>query len=302
MNEYRCDDCGWIYRPEDHGGLHIDDQDEGWVCDECQAGRDHFQLVVPPDDDVATAEDEASASPARELTAGRIIYVRTSEPDVSTLKKRYDKGRLDVRPDFQRYDVWTTQKKSRLIESVLLDLPIPRIYFAQQPDNSEIVVDGQQRLLATFQFLDNKFALKNLGVYPRLNDRRFKELPDAVQETIDKFQFSVVTILKESDEDIKFDLFERLNTGSTQLNDQELRNSVYRGDYNNYLRELAMDPDWRRLLSLRGSEPHKRMADVELVLRFMAFYHQTYLKHPDKNTNQFLNQQMTVEPALSRGT
>jgi hypothetical protein len=61
-----------------------------------------------------------------------VIFVRTSEPDVATLKKRYDKGRLDVRPDFQRYEVWTPQKKSSLIESLLLDLPIPRIYLAEQ--------------------------------------------------------------------------------------------------------------------------------------------------------------------------
>ena len=131
--------------------------------------------------------------------------------------------------------------------------------------------------MAIFDFIDNKYALSGLGpLRKELEGKKFRKLDEDLQQRIEDFSLTVVEILKESEEDIKFDLFERLNTGAVSLNDQELRNSVYRGDYNEFLKTLAGNATFRRLLNLKS--PHKRMNDVEFVLRYMAFREQTYLR------------------------
>ncbi|MCV7035684.1 DUF262 domain-containing protein [Mycobacterium heckeshornense] len=292
-NAYRCDSCGWDYLPEEHSGVELDDQPEGWTCLNCGANRDHFQILVPPTNDVAeAAEDDAESAQMIDIRKQRVVYTKSTQPNVATLLDNYKDGTLDPQPDFQRYEVWTPQKKSRLIESILLDLPIPIIYLGQEQDETKIVIDGQQRLMAIFDFLDNKYSLKGLGpLKATLENLRFKEMPQTLQHRVRQFQLSTVEILKESDPLVKFDLFERLNMGATSLNDQELRNCIYRGRFNEFLKELAALPEFRRnFLKLDG--PHKRMTDVELVLRFVAFWDQTYLKHLDKRTGEFLNRQM----------
>jgi rubredoxin len=291
QNVYQCDDCEYLYEAAKHDGLDLDDQDD-WECPDCQAGRDHFHIVVPPDDDLVEEADkddedeEPAVSPYE-----RSIYKDQSEPDVSSLKKKYDRGTLNPQPSFQRYQVWTKKKNSRLLESILLDLPLPILYFAEQKEGPTVVIDGQQRLMAVFDFIDNKYALTGLGpLHKELEGKRFKQLDEELQQRIEDFSLTVVEILKESKEDIKFDLFERLNTGAVSLNDQELRNSVYRGEYNEFLKRLATNATFRRFLNLK--EPHKRMNDVEFVLRYMTFREQTYLKHDDKKTGKFLNRTM----------
>lgn len=298
-NVYECDVCEYRYEASQHGGVELDEQD-GWECPDCQAGIDHFQIVVPPTDDLI--EEEADDSDGNEPTLDphdRSIYRERADETVASLKRKYDKGRLNPQPDFQRYQVWTRKKNSRLIESILLDLPLPMFYFAQQRDGAPtVVIDGQQRLMAIFDFLDGKYALIGLGLFRQeLEGKKFKDLDENLQEAIEDFKLSIVEILRESDERIKFDLFERLNTGAVSLNDQELRNSVYRGEYNEFLKRLATTPTLRKLLNLKAA--HKRMADVEFVLRYMAFREQTYLKHDDKKTGRFLNRTMERGAALA---
>jgi rubredoxin len=295
-NVYECDVCGYRYDPARHDDVDLDDQPE-WECPDCQAERDHFQIFVPPSDDLAEADDQDGADEHNEPKLSpdvRAIYRERSEPDVSSLKRRYDKGRLNPQPDFQRYQVWSKKKNSRLIESMLLDLPLPMLYFAQQESGPTVVIDGQQRLMAIFDYLDGRYALTGLGPFrDDLEGKKFADLPEDLQERIEDFKLTIVEILKESEETIKFDLFERLNTGAVSLNEQELRNSVYRGDYNDLLKRLAANETLRKMLNLKKAHP--RMADVEFVLRFMAFRDQTYLKHDDKNTGRFLNRTMEKE-------
>ena len=297
-NTYECDACGYVYRPVEHKGLDLDEQ-EDWECPVCQAERDHFHLVVPPDDDLSESDSSEEEPSKATLKGKRLIYANKNDPTIESLKGKYDRKRLDPQPDFQRYQVWSRQKDSRLIESILLDLPIPLFYFSQDKDGRTAVIDGQQRLMAIFDYLNGKYALKGLGpLSDELGGMKFGDLSDELQEHLLGFSLSTVEILRESDDNIKFDLFERLNTGATSLNDQELRNSVYRGAYNEFLKGLAKFEDFRRILKLRA--PHKRMADVEYVLRYMAFRDQTYLNHPDKKTKEFLNKQMEVGAGLRK--
>ncbi len=232
----------------------------------------------------------------------REVLTRAGDPQVTALHVKAQKGRLVLQPEFQRQYVWDRKKASRLIESVLLRVPLPIVYLSEQPDGKEYVIDGQQRLTSLFSFIEGKFPggepfkLIGLTAYKEFNKKGFSELPEDLQDRITEYTLRTVTLLKQSDADLKFEIFERLNTGSEPLNDMELRNCVFRGSYNGLLKELAAEPDFRALLGLSAAD--KRMRDVEFVLRFAAFYHATYLKYTSP-MKRFFNQNMEKYQNLS---
>jgi hypothetical protein len=226
----------------------------------------------------------------------RRVYTELGDPEVEGLFRKFKRGKLIVQPDFQRQFVWDAVKASRLIESALLAIPIPAVYISEEQDNKEYVIDGQQRLTSFFSFMDGtfpdgtNFKLKGLKVFHEFNGTEFRNLPEEIQDGVQYFTIRTITFKKESDQNLKFEIFERLNTGSVSLNDQELRNCIFRGSFNVLLKELSCDPDFTFLLGLK--RPDKRMKDVELVLRFSAFYHATYLKYKPPMKN-FLNAEAT---------
>jgi 5-methylcytosine-specific restriction endonuclease McrA len=293
---YSCDACGYTYRACDHGNIAPEDQQSGWICPDCGADADHFQIVVPSDQvDETTGRDEDDIDVSNSLESGnRLAAIKNKNPDVASLLKRWRRGDLDLQPKFQRYDVWTDKIRSLLIESILLELPIPTIYLAENPDGKFVVVDGQQRLTAIFRYHDNKFALVGLKALAAYNGKFFRDLPAYLQTRIEDRALDVTEIYKETDEDVRFTLFERLNRGSVRLNDQELRNCIYRGTYNDFVNELATSPILAVALGMKRGKRHPRMVDGELVLRFLAFFEQGHAKHPDKKTGEFLNRQMEL--------
>jgi len=228
--------------------------------------------------------EEVDESPdLSKTTREREVLTKAGDPEVCALHDRYKRGKLILQPDFQRQFVWDRKKSSRLIESILLSVPLPIIYLSEQPDGKEYVIDGQQRLTSLFAFIDGKFPagdefrLIGLNPYKELNKQTFSELKEEYQDKVLHYTLRSVTLLKQSNSDLKFEIFERLNTGSEPLNDQELRNCVYRGSYNRLLKDLAADSDFRGLLGLKTTD--RRLKDVELALRFAAFFHGTYLKY-----------------------
>ncbi len=225
----------------------------------------------------------------------RRVYTEQGDPEIESLYGKYKRGKLVIQPDFQRHFVWDAKKSSRLIESALLDIPLPVIYLSEEKDGKEYVIDGQQRLTAFFSFIDGQFPdgidfkLTGLKVFTELNRKSFKEIDEELQDKIRYCKIRTITFRRESEADLKFEIFERLNTGAVSLNDQELRNCIYRGLYNKLLKELSKDADFMYLLGLK--KPDKRMKDIELVLRFAAFYHFTYLKYKPP-MRKFLNNDM----------
>ena len=202
----------------------------------------------------------------------RKIYTEASEPSIREICNRIDKGRLDTQAEFQRNYVWEKklELKSKLIESVLLKVPIPVVYTAEMNDGKEAVVDGQQRLHTFHNYCKKDgFALKKLKIREDLNGKQYDQLSESLQEKIDSYPIRIIKILKESNPEIKFDVFERLNKGSVKLNNQELRNCVYRGNFNKLLRKLAENKDFLKIQNLYS--PDARMKDVERILRFFAF-------------------------------
>lgn len=185
------------------------------------------------------------------------------------------------------------KKASRLIESALLGVPLPIIYLSEESDGNTCVIDGQQRLTSFLSFIsgnfpDNRsFKLSGLNVLTELNGKKFTELNDEQQEKILSYSIRVITFQKESAQDLKFEIFERLNTGSAQLNDQELRNCIYRGEFNELIKKLARYKEFTELMGF--DEPKTRMEDCELVLRFCSFYYFTADNYKPSMKN-FMNQ------------
>jgi len=240
---------------------------------------------------------DAEASALLMALPQRRIKTDKSDLPVETLVKWVLRGTMNPQPAFQRAYVWDKGRASRLIESLVLQIPIPVLYVAEEAERTYVVVDGQQRLTSivayiTGVFPDKKpFRLTGLSVLPALRGKLFKELPKACQDVILTTLLRVIIITQDSDPEVKFEMFERLNLGALQLTDQELRNSMYHGTYNTLLHELATHPT---LLKIRGAtQPHKRMADCQLILRFFAMWHQTYVKYraPMKH---FLNRDMAA--------
>jgi hypothetical protein len=217
----------------------------------------------------------------------RDINPEEGQMTIGELWSWYMSDRIHLEPEFQRGYVWDQQRASRFVESLLLGLPVPAMFLAQNRDGTYDVVDGHQRLETLFRFLQplstgpaaqaqvrprfGRLVLKNLEVRTELNGRDILALTTGERGKLLERKVSVVRIPQSAHEELKFALFERLNLGSMALNPQELRNCIYRGPYNNLIRDLAEDPNVLRLLG--RSTADKRMKDREHVLRFFALAH-----------------------------
>jgi len=233
--------------------------------------------------------EEQEEEPTEIPPEKRRVYSDKPDRSIFELYRQYQKGNLELQPEFQRLHVWDNAKSSRLIESVLLEVPIPVIYLSEESDSKYSVIDGQQRLNAFIKFLENNLRVSGLTILAELSGKRFQDIPKNLQDKFENATIRIIEIRKESHPDVKFEIFERLNTGAVQLNAQELRNCIYRGKYNELLKELSEDKDFLFLLGLK--EPHYRMQDRELILRFFAFFHNTHLKYTP-SMKHFLNKEM----------
>ena len=198
----------------------------------------------------------------------RQVFFDREQMSIFELKRRKDRGDLQLQLSYQRKNIWPTVKKSKLIESALLLIPVPEIYLAEKQDGTREVIDGQQRLLAFFEFLDNRYELSNLYVLRYLNGKKFKNLKSQEQRKIEDYPLHIFTIKKESHPDIKFDVFLRINQG---LNAQEIRQYIYRGDGINLIKKMASNPAFKEIIE-RTNLQVSRLKDEELVLRFLSFY------------------------------
>lgn len=182
-----------------------------------------------------------------------------------------------LEPDFQRHpDLWNPTQQSRLIESLIIRIPLPTFYFDSTDDDKLIVVDGLQRLYAIkrFMVLDindrDRLALTNLEYLKEYEGKKFEELPPIIQRRIKSQALSTYVIRPGTPDKVRTSIFTRINTGGLTLEPAEIKNSVYRGQAANLLKELAHSEEFVR--ATRNKIDSKRMLDCEFVNRFMAFY------------------------------
>ncbi|EGP9266508.1 DUF262 domain-containing protein, partial [Listeria monocytogenes] len=187
-----------------------------------------------------------------------------------------------IDPEYQRRLVWDDKKKSKLIESLIINIPIPPIFLYEYDLYEYEVMDGQQRISTITSFLNNKFKLKDLQIWDELNGKFYRDLDQNVQRSIKRRYISAIILLKETakneleEKALKQLIFERLNTGGTELNYQEIRNALYQGEFNRRLFEMSKNKLYRDLWSF-NKKNSSRMEDIELILRFFSYISAVHL-------------------------
>lgn len=239
--------------------------------------------------------DEDGEAPLELDNVERRLATQSLDLSIEALVARISRNALILQPEFQRDYVWSSGKASALVESVLMRIPLPVAYLAETAEGDWEVVDGQQRLTSLYSFVTGRFPdgtafrLGRMTVRDDLKGKGFKDLPKADQNAILNYTLRCVILQNESHPDLKFEVFERLNCGSVQLKDAELRNCMYRGPYNDMLNALAENPF---LLKIRHAQvPHKRMDDRQLILRFFAMKRSSHLNFRG-GIKQFINKEM----------
>ncbi|NGM47919.1 DUF262 domain-containing protein [Rhodobacter sp. SGA-6-6] len=236
-------------------------------------------------------------------TTGELFSISSFGVDypVETLVSRMDK-KLFYIPSFQRAFVWSQNQCSRFIESLLLGLPVPSIFLFKESDTGKhLVIDGQQRLKSLHLFSQGiingrEFALT--GLETKFANRTYKTLDDADRARLDDAVIHATVFrqdLPEGEVNSVYEVFERINTGGIKLSPQEIRSCICHGPFNDYLHSLNDNAEWRAIYGPKS----KRLKDIELILRFMAFYETGHAyKAPMKHfLNDFMKEKRNISDA-----
>ncbi len=222
------------------------------------------------------------------------IDIREDPQTVFELMRKYDNGKLIIDPDFQRNPrVWKLEQKSKFIESVILNFPLPPWYVNQTEEGKYIVVDGLQRTTTLHDFVNNTFKLSGLEALPKLNGSNFtdlKELPGDYQTRIEDKKLNLYIIKPSVPVKVVYDIFNRINTGGTNLSRQEVRNCIFSGKSTNLLKELSEQEYFRKAID-KGISP-ERMKDREIILRYLAFRIFDYAKDYQGDLGDFVEKAM----------
>ncbi|MEU6015824.1 DUF262 domain-containing protein [Streptomyces sp. NPDC047515] len=221
------------------------------------------------------------------------IKIHTETTTVDLLLSRLREGMIDLAPDFQRRaGIWSDRSQSRLIESLLLRIPISNFHMAQDDEDKWAVVDGVQRLTAIARFMEPKvtdldpLALRDLDYLWRFNGSTYQDLTGRLKIRLRETQLTVHIMQQGTPEAVKYNVFSRINTGGMPLKPQELRHALVRGPVRGFLADLAEDPAFGE--ATRWTVSDERMADREMVLRFLAFRLTNPAEHTEKDFDQFL--------------
>jgi len=250
----------------------------------------------------------------------------TVEYPIEIIVQKYDYG-IDnddgdiYIPDYQREFVWDDKRQSKFIESIILGIPIPYIFFADVEGRYEIV-DGSQRIRSLHSFLNNKLKLQDLEKLTTLDNFYFKDLSIIRQRRINKKSLKMIALSEKTDPEARFDLFERINTGSEELKKMEIRKGIHSGEFYDFIKECAKNELFNKLCPLSAKRT-LRAEPQEMILRFFAYsenrnkykgqvapFIDAYMKNKNKNftsdikedmKNNFINMLNFVEKYFKNG-
>lgn len=235
-------------------------------------------------------EDEVTTTPFDPSQ----IRVDTRPMTIDLVLDRIQYKEIDLAPEFQRHaDIWTPTAQSRLIESILIRIPLPAFYMDATDEDKWLVIDGLQRLSTLKKFaIDNELRLKGLEFLTNLEGKTYNELPRNYQRRIKETVLTIYLIEKGTPPEVKFNIFRRINTGGEPLSPQELRHALNPGQATKFLDKLAKSQEFEIATKI-SKKRQQRMDDHEFVLGFVAFYLTPYENYPIKQgRDYFLNESM----------
>lgn len=251
------------------------------------------QLAQADDDGLEEEKEDPDAAAITRPFDPEKIRIRTTPLLIDQLVSRVNHGEIDLAPDFQRLaNVWNAAQKSRLIESLLLRIPIPVFYVAADDNETWSVVDGLQRTSTIHDYANDRFRLKGLEYLRQFEGCLFGKLPRAMQRRINETQLIVNVIEPGTPKEVMFNIFRRINTGGTPLNGQEIRNALNPGAVRvrNYLKTMAVSIEFQ--IATCQSVSAQRMGDQECVLRFLAFHMEPWESYSSNDLDHFLGEAM----------
>ena len=219
---------------------------------------------------------------------------------VKQLVEMVAEDQINISPDYQRRFVWDAARQSQLVESIFLGIPIPSLFMATNEDSSWEVIDGLQRLTTMINFVDYKILksdiasplyLKSIDKIPSLVGAGFEDLPSNLKLNFLTRPIRITVLNDRSDHQVRFDLFERLNTGGIVLHEQEIRNCVFQGPFNDFIKPCAQDD--RLSVIIKRNDKNGRGNIEEIILKFFAYFESRDLfRHSVKD---FLNNYMETK-------
>ena len=217
------------------------------------------------------------------------VRVETKNAQMDALIKRIKNNEIELSPKFQRRsDVWGEDRQSRLIESMLIKIPLPAFYVDATNDDKWLVIDGLQRLTAINRFvIEQSLSLSSLEFLMECQGKKFSELPRSFQRRIEETDIVIHQIKAGTPDDVKYIIFRRINTGGEPLSSQEIRHALNQGEFVSFIEELAESKEFIKATD-NGVSP-RRMDDQECVLRFMAFTMSPPEKYDGYDFDLFLN-------------
>jgi hypothetical protein len=292
------------YRPfsepvpyKDEEGIHVEESlpklaqlavrkvDEDVFEDLCRKGGLDLSTFGVESENVES--DERIRDPFDPAT---IKIDRETQPIFQVVRK-IDFKEIILNPDFQRNLVWDVVRRSRLIESVLLKIPLPAFYFDATKDNNWLVVDGLQRLTSLKEFiLEKSLRLQDLEYLTNLEGKAYDEIPRNLQRQIEETPLTLYVIRPDTPPDVKFTIFYRINTGGLVLTAQEIRNALFIGPATRVLKHLSLTAEFRA--ATEGSLSDTRMDAQECILRYLAFRIRGYRNYQKADLNLFLSEAM----------
>ncbi|AHG20732.1 hypothetical protein Z042_14785 [Chania multitudinisentens RB-25] len=247
------------------------------------------------------SENEIASAEEQIVTLSKRIEFYLTEYSVELLASKMRKGEFVV-PSYQRAYTWEPERKSRFIESLVLGLPIPFLFFWEMPDGKLEIVDGSQRLRSIEEFVLGDLCLGELDGLTALSGFTFLDLPESRQRKINNRSIRGIVLNEHADEQARFDMFERINTGSKIANKAEVRRGALAGPFMDLIVELAVIPTFESLAPVSKKELDERERE-ELVARFFAYSDglEGYRDRPSEfifNYVKKMNIRLVDEPAL----
>ncbi len=257
--------------------------------------REIDDFVDELDDDNTISADKLD--PIIDGTYPTKVNFSRSTPSVFEIFRQYNERKnINLAPPFQREKVWSKKQNSELIESILMGIPLPIMYFFQDEKGNIQVVDGKQRLTALFEFMKdngNGYTLSELTILDKLKGLKFKDLEPYQRANIEDYELVVNIIKPPTPDRIKFDIFDRVNRGGTRLNNQEMRNAIYQGSATELLKKLSENEWFQKAID--SSIGSKFMKDRYIILRaitFMMYKRGEFRENYNSDIDDFIGKSM----------